>query len=631
MVGTIYKNIFSKEPHYLSVDKLLERIKTGVSKSKVLEIREQMDKERANELKKNLPSVCFSGKFGADRTDNSLIEHSGFVVLDLDEITNVEERKSLIASDEYVYAVWVSPRANGLKFLVKIADHEKHKEHFAALQDRFSGLDRSGINISRVCYESFDEHIFINPKAKVWKKIKTVETAKEQVANVSSAETFKRILVWLTNRGDAFVKGERNLFVYKLASACCRFGISQTDCENLSFISLGTANKDFSERELTQTIKSAYKSNAQISGTAEFTNDILVDRVSKKEVETKDIDLDLYNPDVKPKDVIYGEDCKAQALQIYENGHEGCESMGIPELDHHFKMKRGEITLLSGHGNYGKSTFLKYILLIKILKTDKRFAFFSPEENPAHEFYHDIVEMYLGQNMTPSNSNRPSRDKYEEVYDFISKRIFYVYPKDIAPTPEYIKERFLELIIKEKVDGCVIDPFNQLSNDYKGANGRTDKYLETFLSDCIRFAQDNNVFFIIVAHPKGGFKKDDTGNYPCPDVYDIADGAMWNNKMDNILIYHRPYKQSDPLNTEAEFHSKKIRRQKIVGACGDIKIELGRATRRFYFGGRDYLAEFLAEIDKEIIAKYGVELPLPKQKPVKDFYDADSSDGVAPF
>ena len=37
--------------------------------------------------------------------------------------------------------------------------------------------------------------------------------------------------------------------------------------------------------------------------------------------------------------------------------------------------------------------------------------------------------------------------------------------------------------IQEKVDFCCIDPFNQMTNDYKGYGGRTDKYLETFLAD----------------------------------------------------------------------------------------------------------------------------------------------------
>ena len=50
---TIYRNIFDKEPNYISVDTALERIKIGKSKLQVDEIRKQIDKERANKLKCN--------------------------------------------------------------------------------------------------------------------------------------------------------------------------------------------------------------------------------------------------------------------------------------------------------------------------------------------------------------------------------------------------------------------------------------------------------------------------------------------------------------------------------------------------------------------------------------------------
>ena len=56
------------------------------------------------------------------------------------------------------------------------------------------------------------------------------------------------------------------------------------------------------------------------------------------------------------------------------------------------------------------------------------------------------------------------------------------------------KRRLLELIIKEKIDGCIIDPFNQMTNDYSTVGGRDDKYLEAVLGEFDRFANLNQVF-----------------------------------------------------------------------------------------------------------------------------------------
>jgi twinkle protein len=102
----------------------------------------------------------------------------------------------------------------------------------------------------------------------------------------------------------------------------------------------------------------------------------------------------------------------------------------------------------------------------------------------------------------------------------------------------------------------------------------------------------------VVAHPHK-LRKEQDGNYPCPDVFDLADGAMWNNKMDNIIVYHRPNHQKDPNSSVCELHSKKIRRQKQVGKKGVLEFEYYRTQRRYYVNGRDVLGYALVE-DPEI-------------------------------
>ena len=118
---TIFKNIFSKEPNYITAVSALERIKQGKSKDAISEIRTQISKDRANKLKSNLPSICFSGKF-TERFDDKLTAHSGLLVLDFDDVSELREKQTDIISNNFVYACWVSPGGNGLKALVKIAD-----------------------------------------------------------------------------------------------------------------------------------------------------------------------------------------------------------------------------------------------------------------------------------------------------------------------------------------------------------------------------------------------------------------------------------------------------------------------------------------------------------------------------
>ena len=107
---TIFQNIKeTSTPFFRSVDFILERIKGGATKDLVKRIRTEKDKSQRNELKKNLPAICFSGTFNK-RNDASIIEHSGFICLDFDGYENNKELltdKEKLTRSNYVYSVFI--------------------------------------------------------------------------------------------------------------------------------------------------------------------------------------------------------------------------------------------------------------------------------------------------------------------------------------------------------------------------------------------------------------------------------------------------------------------------------------------------------------------------------------------
>lgn len=589
---SIYKDFNDLQGHAITVLGALERIRTGKSKELVEKAREAKTKKEADELKKKLPAVCFSGLF-KKRKDSELVEHSGYIVLDFDNVTNIAQKRNELIAVSYIKAVWVSPSGKGLKALVEIEWKSKHKEHFDALMNDFPDIDKTGRNVSRLCFESYDPQIYYKSEAEVYSKL-PVKKEDKRLPKQTTTETindddkiFQNLLAWMTSKGDAFREGERNHFVFKLAASCCRFGMLEETCYNL-MMTYVVPDASFSQMECRQAIRSAYRANMNQWNTAEFTKDQLVTKTNRQEVDIVITAEDAEN--IAANDVIYAEEVMEQASDIYLHGYRAAQPLGVPALDKHFKRVKGDLTIVSGIGNYGKSSFMKWEMVFRIVKFGEKVAIFTPEELPAEQFYHDLVEIYFGKDCTPNNPNRPPYDMYMKVYKMIGEHIFMVYPKSVSPTPEYVKEVFLTLVVKHGVERVIIDPFNQMSNDYAKGGGRSDKYLETFLSDCTRFARKNNVYFDIVVHPHK-MRKGDDGNYPCPEVFDLADGAMWNNKADNILIYHRPFAQTAPESPICEFHSKKIRRQKIVGIKGFFEFQLQRNTRRFTFDGVDYLQQ----------------------------------------
>jgi len=140
-----------------------------------------------------------------------------------------------------------------------------------------------------------------------------------------------------------------------------------------------------------------------------------------------------------------------KAFKIHKEGYESVSGIGVKEIDKLFKYKAGEISCMTGIGNSGKSTFYKWVILMRVLLYGEKFAAFAPEDNPAEEYYHDFVEMLLGTDCTPANASNLSDTHYQNAYNFVSNHIFYLYPKNASPTPQYVLEKFLEVIIKHNV------------------------------------------------------------------------------------------------------------------------------------------------------------------------------------
>ena len=266
---TIFRNIKeTSAPFFRDIDFVFDRIKNGKYKDLIGQIRTESDKTKRNELKKNLPAICFSGTFNR-RADDAIIEHSGLICLDFDGYDTTEQMlidKDSMRNDKYVMAVFISPSGNGLKTIVKIpADPINHKKYFDALEKHFDSkyFDVTSKNISRVCYESYDADVYINKDSELWNTMieeepKPLERKKiiSTVPVTNENKIVDRLMKWWT-REYGLVEGERNANVFKLAAAFNDFGVSKSLAE---YVIGQMESSSFPMSEIRTTINSAYKS-----------------------------------------------------------------------------------------------------------------------------------------------------------------------------------------------------------------------------------------------------------------------------------------------------------------------------------------------------------------------------------
>jgi hypothetical protein len=255
------------------------------------------------------------------------------------------------------------------------------------------------------------------------------------------------------------------------------------------------------------------------------------------------------------------EDIKRYAGNVFRNGLPKGVPTGIPNLDPHYKYRKGELDVIMGLANIGKTTTMFYLMLNASMRYGWKWLCYCPENEPVGDMISDIAEMFVGKSADKDRSDRMNSTEFSTAIDWVLDH-FTIISFEEQPTANQVLEAFEEQMEVIKYDGCLIDPLN----DLRVENGFSKyDYYYNMLSSIRRFKQKHNVKFILTTHAgtAAARKRDDSGRIPAPSMYDVEFGGMFANRTDNFIVIHRH------LNSEqwdiTEIHIRKIKFQKLVG------------------------------------------------------------------
>lgn len=281
MIVSCFKDAFTSEsPINLPIDNVLGLIKSGKWKDKVERLR-GLSVEEYKKQKLFLPAVTFSGIFN-QRLDKQVAEYSRIMIIDIDNLESelLINLSSLLKDDEYTYAMFISPSGNGLKVLFKLTNDnpDRHKAYFSAIQKHFEenyavSIDKSGKNISRLCFVSYDPDLYINHNSKEFdcpgiverfpqKQYRKTEELKNADPNqIDPLEALRICSKWI-DKHYSYVEGERNTYLHALCCSMNRVGVEMEDTMEV-FLN----NFDLPVEEVDILVKGVYFRNRQEFGT----------------------------------------------------------------------------------------------------------------------------------------------------------------------------------------------------------------------------------------------------------------------------------------------------------------------------------------------------------------------------
>ncbi len=164
------------------------------SMSQTLEEKKR-NSDRIAALKKSLPAAIISGVAEAGMTENHVKYRNGVIAIDIDAKENPalhdwEAVKQTLAKSPYVAYAGLSVSGLGVFLLIPIADPQKHKEHFRAIEEDFRAtsfsfiqqgdteptvlkgiqIDGAPTNIASKRFLSLDEKPYCNTSAEIYCK-----------------------------------------------------------------------------------------------------------------------------------------------------------------------------------------------------------------------------------------------------------------------------------------------------------------------------------------------------------------------------------------------------------------------------------------------------------------------------
>ncbi|MBT4681541.1 MAG: toprim domain-containing protein [Chloroflexi bacterium] len=262
-------------------------------------------------------------------------------------------------------------------------------------------------------------------------------------------------------------------------------------------------------------------------------------------------------------------DLHTELVNLYHNGFASVFSTGWTSVDEYYKVRPGEMTILTGYTGHGKSEFLDALLINLAKLHNWKFGVCSLENLPYERHVLKLAEKVTGKAFFQVSDDRMTEAELTQAESFLQQHFFFINPDQVEI--DTILKIGKDLIYRHGINGLIIDPYNELDHNRLVGISETE-YVSQFLSKVRRFARLNDIAVWVVAHPT---KPNTAKIVKAPTVYGISGSANWANKADNALSVFRG------ADNKVQIHIKKVR-FKEVGHLGQAGLGYDQISGRYF-------------------------------------------------
>ncbi|KAG0515581.1 hypothetical protein BDA96_10G290700 [Sorghum bicolor] len=302
---------------------------------------------------------------------------------------------------------------------------------------------------------------------------------------------------------------------------------------------------------------------------------------------------------------------------------------GWKSLDDLYKVVPGELTVVTGVPNSGKSEWIDALLCNINTQCGWKFVLCSME-NKVKEHARKLLEKRIGKPFFDAryggDAQRMTPDDFEAGKEWLNETFHLIRCEDDSlPSINWVLDLAKAAVLRHGVRGLVIDPYNELDHQ-RPSNQTETEYVSQILTKVKRFAQHHSCHVWFVAHPR----QLHNWNGGPPNMYDISGSAHFINKCDNGIVIHRNRDQNaGPLDV-VQVCVRKVR-NKVIGQIGDAFLTYDRVTGQYKDAGKSTIAAVTAVQNRQNSyaksKKDNVAYEMPFPHPVEDDSVSAEDDG----
>lgn len=261
------------------------------------------------------------------------------------------------------------------------------------------------------------------------------------------------------------------------------------------------------------------------------------------------------------------------------HGFELGVSTGWKALDGLYNVVPGELTVITGVPNSGKSEWIDALLCNITESHGWKFVLCSME-NKVREHARKLLEKHVKKPFFNAryggSTERMSVEELERGKEWLNDTFHLIRCEDdCLPSIKWVLALAKAAVLRYGARGLVIDPYNELDHQ-RPANQTETEYVSQMLTLIKRFAQHHSCHVWFVAHPR---QLQHWGGGP-PNMYDISGSAHFINKCDNGIVIHRNRDTNAGPLDRVQVCVRKVR-NKVIGSVGEAFLSYNRVTGEF--------------------------------------------------